>query len=51
MAALRNEITEKQSQVEELRDTTQKLTLAHEQLQVTRLDRFIIKINLFVLYT
>ena len=33
MSTLRNEITEKQSQIEELRDTTQKLTLAHEQLQ------------------
>jgi len=33
VSTLRNEITEKQSQIEELRDTTQKLTLAHEQLQ------------------
>ena len=41
---MRNEITEKQDQVEELRDTTQKLTLAHEQLQVTKLDRFIRKL-------
>ena len=33
VSTLRNEITEKQSQIEELRDTTQKFTLAHEQLQ------------------
>jgi len=33
VSTLRNEITEKQSQMEELKDTAQKLTLAHEQLQ------------------
>ena len=33
MWALRNEIDEKQAQIEEHRDTLQKLTLAHEQLQ------------------
>jgi hypothetical protein len=33
VSALRNEIDEKQAAIEELRDTSQKLTLAHEQLQ------------------
>jgi kinesin family protein 5 len=33
VSALRNEIDEKQGQIEEHRDTLQKLTLAHEQLQ------------------
>ena len=33
MAHLRNEITEKQAIVEGLKDDSQKLSLAHEQLQ------------------
>lgn len=33
MSTLRNEIDDKQAQIEEHRDTLQKLTLAHEQLQ------------------
>ena len=33
VSTLRNEIDEKQAQIEEHRDTLQKLTLAHEQLQ------------------
>ena len=33
MSTLRNEIDDKQAQIEDHRDTLQKLTLAHEQLQ------------------